>query len=127
MSTMFDYLDSSQKKIKEDRKKEKELNEKLLEKIKKQKKVDVNFAGFDGRLSELVDGIRTIPNYQNIKSFIRDKILPEDPGISYKKLSVKAGIHKGVALVILYDLYNDKLEEELKEIEEENGFSYNYS
>jgi len=127
MSTMFDYLDSSQKKIKEDRKKERELNEKLLEKIKKQKKVDVNFAGFDGRLSELVDGIRTIPNYQNIKSFIRDKILPENPGISYKKLSVKAGIHKGVALVILYDLYNDKLEEELKEIEEENGFSYNYS
>ncbi len=127
MSTMFDYLDSSQKKIKEDRKKEKELNEKLLEKIKKQKKVDVNFAGFDGRLSELVDGIRTIPNYQNIKSFIRDKILPENPGINYKKLSVKAGIHKGVALVILYDLYNDKLEEELKEIEEENGFSYNYS
>jgi hypothetical protein len=124
---MFDYLDSSQKKIKEDRKKEKELNEQLLEKIRKQKKVDVNFAGFDGRLSELVDGIRTIPNYQNIKSFIRDKILPEDPGISYKKLSVKAGIHKGVALVILYDLYNDKLEEELKEIEEENGFSYNYS
>jgi hypothetical protein len=60
---MFDYLDSSQKKIKEDKKKEKELNEKLLEKIKKQKKVDVNFAGFDGRLSELVDGIRTIPNY----------------------------------------------------------------
>ncbi|MHA2309192.1 MAG: hypothetical protein ACXABJ_07940 [Candidatus Heimdallarchaeaceae archaeon] len=127
MSTMFDYLDSSQKKIKEDKKKEKELNEKLLEKIKKQKKVDVNFAGFDGRLSELVDGIRTIPNYQNIKSFIRDKILTEDPGISYKKLSVKAGIHKGVALVILYDLYNDKLEEELKEIEEENGLSYNYS
>jgi hypothetical protein len=124
---MFDYLDSSQKKIKEDKKKEKELNEKLLEKIKKQKKVDVNFAGFDGRLSELVDGIRTIPNYQNIKSFIRDKILTEDPGISYKKLSVKAGIHKGVALVILYDLYNDKLEEELKEIEEENGLSYNYS
>ncbi|MHA1954326.1 MAG: hypothetical protein ACW96U_10310 [Candidatus Heimdallarchaeaceae archaeon] len=78
-------------------------------------------------LSELVDGIRTIPNYQNIKSFIRDKILTEDPGISYKKLSVKAGIHKGVALVILYDLYNDKLEEELKEIEEENGLSYNYS
>ena len=127
MSTMFDYLDSSQKKIKEDRQKERELNEKLLEKIKKQKKVDVNFAGFDGILSELVDGIRTIPNYQNIKSFIRDKILPENPGISYKKLSVKAGIHKGVALVILYDLYNDKLEEELKEIEEENGFSYNYS
>ncbi|MCG3227540.1 MAG: hypothetical protein H7645_11535 [Candidatus Heimdallarchaeota archaeon] len=127
MSTMFDYLDSSQKKIKEDKKKEKELNEKLLEKIKKQKKVDVNFAGFDGRLSELVDGIRTIPNYQNIKSFIRDKILTEDPGISYKKLSVKAGVHKGVALVILYDLYNDKLEEELKEIEEENGFSYDYS
>ncbi|NPD89250.1 MAG: hypothetical protein HGN29_11040 [Asgard group archaeon] len=126
MSTMFDYLDSSQKKIKEDKKKEKELNEKLLEKIKKQKKVDVNFAGFDGRLSELVDGIRTIPNYQNIKSFIRDKILTEDPGISYKKLSVKAGVHKGVALVILYDLYNDKLEEELHEIEEENGFSYNY-
>ncbi len=124
---MFDYLDSSQKKIKEDKKKEKELNEKLLEKIKKQKKVDVNFAGFDGRLSELVDGIRTIPNYQNIKSFIRDKILTEDPGISYKKLSVKAGVHKGVALVILYDLYNDKLEEELKEIEEENGFSYDYS
>ncbi|MCG3221516.1 MAG: hypothetical protein H7641_09060 [Candidatus Heimdallarchaeota archaeon] len=127
MSTMFDYLDSSQKKIKEDKIKEKELNEKLLEKIKKQKKVDVNFAGFDGRLSELVDGIRTIPNYQNIKSFIRDKILTEEPGISYKKLSVKAGVHKGVALVILYDLYNDKLEEELKEIEEENGFSYNYS
>jgi hypothetical protein len=127
MSTIFDYLEINQKKAEEEKKKVKKLEKELHDKIKKQKKVEVNFTGFDGRLSDLVEGIRSIPNYQNIKSFIRDKILPENPGISYKKLSIKAGINKGVALVILHDLYNDKLEEELKEIEEENGIDYNYA
>jgi len=127
MSTIFDYLESNQRKAEEEKKKVKKLEKELHDKIKKQKKADVNFTGFDGRLSDLVEGIRSIPNYHNIKSFIRDKILPENPGISYKKLSIRAGINKGVALVILHDLYNDKLEEELKEIEEENGFDYNYS
>ena len=34
-------------------------------------------------------------------------------------MSIIAGIHPGVALVILYDLYNDKLESELRELEKD--------
>ena len=80
----------------------------------------VNFDGFDGKLQELIEGIRSIPNYNNIKGYIRDIILPEDPDISYEKLSIKAGIKKGVVLVILYDLYNDTLEEELKDLADDD-------
>ncbi len=127
MSTIYHYLDDNQKKAEDERKKEEESHNKLLEKIKQQKKADVNFEGFNGKLSDLVDGIRSIPNYNNLKGYVREKIIPKNPGISYQKLSIKAGIHKGVALVILHDLYNDKLEEELKEIDEKedpyNGYS----
>lgn len=127
MSTIYHYLDDNQKKAEEERKKEEESHNKLLEKIKQQKKADVNFEGFNGKLSDLVDGIRSIPNYNNLKGYVREKILPKNPGISYQKLSIKAGIHKGVALVILHDLYNDKLEEELKEIEEKEDPYHSYS
>ncbi len=126
MSTLYDYLGDKEEKLAEEKRKEKEDLKNLREKIKKQKFQDVNFGGFDGKLGLLIDGIRKIPNYNNIKGYIREKILPENPGISYKKLSSKAGIHEGVALVILYDLYNDKQEADIEEIEEKyyNNFHY---
>ena len=120
MTTLYDYIGDKDKKLTEEKLKDEQDYENILAKINKQKRLNVNFTGFDGKLSELIDGIRTIPNYNNLKGYVREKILPENPEISYQKLSFKTGIHEGVALVILYDLYNDKLEEELKELDDED-------
>ena len=126
MNTLQNYLGDNGTKEEEEKRRSAETLKELQEKIKKQKFQDVNFNGFDGKLGILIDGIRKIPNYNNIKSYIREKILPDNPGISYKKLSIKAGIHEGVALVILYDLYNDKQEADIEEIEDKyyNNFHY---
>lgn len=120
MTTLYDYIGEKDKKVEEERIKEEESHSDFLTKMEKQKHLSVNFTGFDGRLSDLVDGIRTIPNYNNLKGYVRENVLPDNPEISYEKLSFKTGIHEGVALVILYDLYNDKLEEELKDLDEED-------
>ncbi|MCE7747595.1 MAG: hypothetical protein GPJ51_04315 [Candidatus Heimdallarchaeota archaeon] len=120
MTTLYDYIGEKDKKVEEERIKEEESRNEFLTKMEKQKRLSVNFTGFDGRLSDLVDGIRTIPNYNNLKGYVRENVLPDNPEISYEKLSFKTGIHEGVALVILYDLYNDKLEEELKDLDEED-------
>ena len=118
MNTLQNYIGDKEAEIKEEKRRSAETLKELQEKIKNQKIQDVNFNGFDGKLGILIDGIRKIPNYNNIKSYIREKILPANPGMSYKKLSIKAGVHEGVALVILYDLYNDKQEADIEEIED---------
>ncbi|MCK5304775.1 MAG: hypothetical protein KAJ72_05960 [Candidatus Heimdallarchaeota archaeon] len=125
MTTLHDYIGENEKKLEEESKREAELHNELLEQIQRKQKQDVNFTGFDGKLSELVDGIRTIPNYNNLKGYIREKILPENPNINYKKLSIIAGLHQGVALVIMYDLYNDKLEAEFNNLEDPS-LDYHY-
>ena len=125
MTTLHDYIGENEKKLEEERKREAEMHAELLEQIQRKQKQEVNFTGFDGKLSELVDGIRTIPNYNNLKGYIREKILPKHPNINYKKLSVLAGLHQGVALVIMYDLYNDKLEAEFNDLEDPS-LDYHY-
>lgn len=120
MNTLFNYIGEKETKIDDSIVEEEKAIEEVKNKIKRLKHLNVNFNGFEGKLPELIDGIRSIPNYNNIKGYIREEILPKNPEMSYKKLSVQAGIPKGVALVILYDLYNDKLEEELKELDDEN-------
>ncbi len=122
---MRDYIGDNEKKLEEERKKEADKHTELLEQIQHEKKQEVNFTGFDGKLSELVDGIRSIPNYNNLKGYIREKILPKNPNISYKKLSILAGLNLGVALVIMYDLYNDKLEAEYNELQDPS-LNYHY-
>ncbi len=119
MNTLFNYIGDKDKSVEEDLVREEEANNEFLESLRKQKRLNVNFKGFEGKLQELIDGIRTIPNYNNLKGYVREKILPDNPEMSYKGLSVKAGIHQGVALVILYDLYNDKLEAELEDLDDE--------
>ena len=120
MNTLFNYIGEKDKSINEDAIQEEKEYKEVLEKIKKNKRLNVNFNGFEGKLQELIDGIRSIPNYNNLKGYVREKILPDNPEMSYQKLSIQTGIHKGVALVILYDLYNDKLEEDLKELDDED-------
>ena len=122
---MHDYIGENEKKLEAERKREEELHSEILQQIKREKRQDVNFTGFDGKLSDLIAGIRTIPNYNNLKGYIREKILPKNPDINYKKLSILAGVHQGVALVILYDLYNDKLEAEMSDLQDPS-LGYNY-
>ncbi len=126
MNTLQNYLGDNGTKQEDEKRKSAETLKELKEKIKNQKIQDVNFNGFDGKLEILIDGIRKIPNYNNIKSYIREKILPKNPGISYKKLSIKAGVHEGIALVILYDLYNDKQEADIEQIEDKLYNNYHY-
>ncbi len=120
MNTLFNYIGETEKKVKnKEAEDQKELKE-LVDQMKKNKRLNVNFVGFEGKLQDLIDGIRSIPNYQNLKGYVREIILPENPEMSYEKLSLQTGINKGVALVILYDLYNDKLEEDLKQLDDED-------
>lgn len=119
------YFDPDwEKKIKQRIKEEKERDKKLRESVAKMRKQEVNFPGFDGKMEELIDGIRTIPNYQLVKGYIREKILPNNPHITYRELALNTNVHPGVALVIMYDLYNDKLEQELTEMEEDQAVSH---
>lgn len=120
MTSLIDYLGSKKEEVEELLKKQEESHKQLLDEERKNTRQSINFEGFDGKLDLLVDGIRKIPNYNNLKGYIRQNILPKNPGIDYKNLSTLAGVHKGVALVILYDLYNDKLESELESIDEDN-------
>jgi len=120
LNTLFNYIGETEKKVKnKEAEDQKELKE-LVDQMKKNKRLNVNFVGFEGKLQDLIDGIRSIPNYQNLKGYVREIILPENPEMSYEKLSLQTGINKGVALVILYDLYNDKLEEDLKQLDDED-------
>lgn len=96
-----------------------EKEKKIREEAEKKKQLPINFTGFEGKLPLLIDGIREIPNYNVLKGYIREKIIPKHPNIDYEQLSIIAGIHPGVALVILYDLYMDKLESELRELEKD--------
>ena len=120
MTSLIDYLGSKKEEVEEVLKKQEESRKQLLDEERKNTLQNINFEGFEGKLDLLVDGIRKIPNYNNLKGYIRQNILPKNPGIDYKNLSSLAGVHKGVALVILYDLYNDKLEAELKSIDKDD-------
>jgi len=120
LNTLFNYIGDKDKSIEEEALRKEKEREDILDKIKVQKRLNINFNGFEGKLQELIDGIKTIPNYNNLKGYVREKVLPDEPEMSYKKLSVQTGIHQGVALVILYDLYNDKQEEDLKELDDED-------
>jgi len=119
MPDLLDFLEDKKKKLEEERKKRKAERERLLKEIQEKKLIPINFPGFDGKIDLLIDGIRNLPNYNTLKGYIRENVLPKHPGIDYQELSVITGVHPGVALVILYDLYNEQLEEELKQIEME--------
>ncbi|MHA1302775.1 MAG: hypothetical protein ACTSQE_01100 [Candidatus Heimdallarchaeaceae archaeon] len=120
MADLLDFLDGErEKKIIEARKRKEEAKKRVQEEIRRNKLQTINFPGFDGKINELIEAVRTIANYQNLKGFIRSNLLPKHPGIDYRELSILAGVHPGVALVILYDLYLDKQEQELKELEEQ--------
>ena len=120
MSNIMDFLckEEKEQEIRERRQILEEKQRQHEESIQKLIKQEINFPGFDGKLDSLVEAIRTIPNYNNLKGYIRHNILPKNVGIDYKELSIISGVHQGVALVILYDLYADKMEQEVKELEE---------
>lgn len=120
MNTLFNYIGETEKKAKNDEAEDQTELKELVNQMKKNKRLNVNFVGFEGKLQELIDGIRSIPNYQNLKGYVREIVLPKNPEMSYEQLSLQTGIKKGVLLVILYDLYNDKLEEELKQLDDED-------
>jgi hypothetical protein len=117
---LFNYIGEKENSIDEEILLEEKAEEEVRSKIKKLKRLNVNFGGFEGKLQELIDGIRSIPNYNGLKGYVREEILSKDPEMSYTTLSAQAGIHKGVALVILYDLYNDRMEEELKDLNDDD-------
>jgi len=119
MPDLLDILEVKKKKLEEERKKRKAEREKLLKEVRERKLLPINFPGFEGKIDLLIDGIRNLPNYNTLKGYIRENVIPEHPNIDYQELSVLTGVHPGVALVILYDLFNDQMEEELKQIEKE--------
>lgn len=65
----------------------------------------------------LVDTVKSMSLYPVHKSYVREKIIPNEPFISAEELSVRLGIPLGEALVILDELrmYAADFEEELKD------------
>jgi len=48
--------------------------------------------------------VQSLPLYPTHKSYVREKILPQEPLISYEQLSARLGIPTGEAMVILSEL-----------------------
>lgn len=63
----------------------------------------------------LVEVVRSLPLYPQHKAYVRDRILPRNPGITPEELSKRLGIPLGEAMVILSELRLswDEVEEEL--------------
>ena len=63
----------------------------------------------------LTEVAKSLPLYPEHKAYVRDKILPENPGIKPEELSKRLGIPLGEAMVILSELRVswDEVEEEL--------------
>ncbi len=117
MVDLFDFIDDRKvKRIKEKLREREEEKRKLREEIRKLKLQPVNFPGFEGKLNDLIEAVRAIPTYANTKGYIQTNILPERPEISYKELALLAGIPRGEALVILYDIYMEKQEQEIEDL-----------
>lgn len=120
MVDLSHFIDEeSQKKIIELRKKKEEETRRFRERIKQYKLNEVNFPGFEGRINELIDAVRSVANYANLKGYVQANIIPKNPGIDYKELSVLIGAPPGVALVILHDLYHEAEEAQLRELEKQ--------
>lgn len=58
--------------------------------------------------SILVETVHALVMYPHHKAYVRDGVLTEEPGISPADLAAKLGIPSGEALVILYELEEEK-------------------
>ena len=56
----------------------------------------------------LVETVHALPVYYHHKAYTRDVILSENPDIKPNELAVRLKIPLGEALVILYELLNEK-------------------
>jgi len=56
----------------------------------------------------LIETVHTMVMYPHHKAYTRDVILHEKPDITPQELAVRLGIPLGEALVILYELKNEK-------------------
>jgi hypothetical protein len=56
----------------------------------------------------LVETVHALVMYANHKAYTREVILHEKPDITPAELAIKLGIPLGEALVILYELANEK-------------------
>jgi hypothetical protein len=68
---------------------------------------------FEEYLSErlwplLVETVHSMVMYANHKAYTRDFILSENPGMKSGELAVRLGITMGEALVILYELTDER-------------------
>lgn len=57
----------------------------------------------------LVETVRTLIMYPNHKAYTREVVLHEKPDITPAELAARLGIPLGEALVILYELKNERL------------------
>ncbi|MHA1865348.1 MAG: hypothetical protein ACTSVB_04910 [Candidatus Heimdallarchaeaceae archaeon] len=122
MVDLTHFIDEDRgRKVRELRKKREEEKRKFREKIKQYKLNRVNFPGFQGKINDLIDAVRSVANYANLKGYVQTNIIPDNPGIDYRELSVLIGSPPGVALVILHDLYHENEEAQLRELEKEYG------
>ncbi len=54
--------------------------------------------------SVLVETVHAMIMYPHHKAFVRDTLLPEQPGVTPQDLAAQMGIPVGESLVILYEL-----------------------
>jgi len=66
----------------------------------------------------LVETVHAMVMYPHHKAYTRDVVLHEQPDVTARDLAAKLGIPLGEALVILYELKKQKIEES-KEVEGE--------
>ena len=63
--------------------------------------------------SVLVETVHSLPLYRNHKSYVRESILLQKPGVTAEELSERLGISLGEAMVILDELDVEKPESKI--------------
>jgi hypothetical protein len=56
----------------------------------------------------LVEAVHYLPTYKSHKSYVKETILPQKPGVAAEELSDRLGIPLGEAMVILEELKAEK-------------------
>ncbi len=72
----------------------------------------IRYTPYDHHVEKLANAIRQGPGYGSRLSYVRDRILSENPKMTHEGLSRVLGVPEGEAIVILSDIYWAAVEEE---------------
>ncbi len=74
----------------------------------------IKYLPYDEFPEKLANAIRQTPGYASRVHFVRERIISENPELTYEKLADVLGVPEGEALVILSDVFWNAIDEDIK-------------